>query len=289
MSDNQTYIKDKASEFPFTYTYSHLSPEDPEIMYHWHPELEMIYIVEGSATFYINNQQFHSQAGDIILIQPTFLHAIKPLKRTSQISKSFSIHLDQLGRANVENFSQRYLQPLHTGLFLLRPRIQEGMAGYDAIKSFLLEIYNLVSEQTLYYDMMLKAKLHELLYLLFKNRHVYRHYSDDNYQKYEKLKELISYINDHLADSLTIEGLADYFGYSRNQFMLIFKKHTGQTCFDFIQQTRLNKACEYLIQTDLAIAEVARKTGFNNLSNFNRQFQKHLNQTPLHFRKSQGK
>lgn len=283
------YIKDKPSDFPYSYQKSVLTPDGPDVMYHWHPELELIYIEKGSARFHINEERFISKPGDIIVIQPAFLHAIQPLDYSNQVSKTFKIHLDQLGRATVEQFSQRYLQPLHTGLFWLTPRLQEGMAGYTDIKGCLLDIFQLVNDQSLYYDLLLKAKLHELLYYLFKNRHVSRHYTDDNYHKYEKLKDLISYINDHLDQHLTIDFLADYFGYSRNHFMAIFKNHTGSSCLNFILQCRLNKACEYLTQTDLAISEIAKKVGFDNLSNFNRQFKQRLHLTPLQYRKNKRK
>ncbi len=215
-------------------------------------------------------------------------YAIKPIVGKEQQYQTFQIHLDHLGRSQIELFSQRYIQPIHTGHFYLTPRIQPSMDGYEEIKTCLLSIFSLIYDQRLYYDMLLKSKLYELFYLLFKYRHVNRHYTDDTYHKYEKLRDLIQYIEEHLAEPLTIDLLADYFGYSRNHFMSIFKKHTGSSCGEFILQKRLNKACELLLQTSLPIAEIAPLIGFDNLSNFNRHFKKHFQVTPRQYRKQKG-
>ncbi|MGT2715636.1 AraC family transcriptional regulator [Streptococcus respiraculi] len=288
MANYSRYIKDNPSGFPYHYEKMHLMPQDSDIMYHGHPELEMIYVQKGSAYYHIHAEAFASSPGDIILIQPTFLHAIKPIAGKEQQCQLFRIDLDNLGRSHIELFSQRYIQPIYTGHFHLTTRIQPTMPGYEEIKGCLLAIFALVHDQSLYYDVLLKSKLYEFFYLLFKYRHVNRHYSDETYHKYQKLRDLIQYIDDHLAEPLTIDALADYFGYSRNHFMSIFKQHTGSSCGEFILQKRLNKACELLIQTMLPIAEIAPLAGFDNLSNFNRHFKRRFQLTPRQYRKRKG-
>ena len=61
-------------------------------------------------------------------------------------------------------------------------------------------------------------------------------------------------------------------GYSKTHFMTIFKQHTGTSCTEFIIQARLNAACEELRNSVKPVLEIATTVGFNNLSNFNRQF-----------------
>ncbi|MCD0061061.1 helix-turn-helix transcriptional regulator, partial [Streptococcus agalactiae] len=85
--------------------------------------------------------------------------------------------------------------------------------------------------------------------------------------------------------NLTIEFLADYMGYSKTHFMTVFKQHTGTSCTEFIIQVRLNKASEHLINSTTAIIDIANSVGFNNLSNFNRQFKRYYHTTPLQYRK----
>lgn len=277
-------IRKDPSGFPYDFYHIRIEHGYPDIMYHWHPEFEIIYVHQGTARYHINYDYFNSQAGDIILVQPSNMHSIHPIADKEQVTDTFSIHLDNLGRSTIDSYSQRYLQPIHNGHFQLTNRIQVDMPGYDKIKTCLFEIFDLVKEEKLYYDMMLKSKLHEFLYLLFKFRYVNRHYTDDTYQKYQKLKRLIDYINTHYAENLTIPFLADYFGYSRTHFMTIFKQHTGSSCLEFLLQVRLNKACELLVRSPLPIQTIASQVGFSNLSNFNRQFKKNYQLTPKQYR-----
>lgn len=280
------FLKDNPSGFPYDYEKRRIHHTEPDIMYHWHQELEITYVNEGSATYHIDSEQLTSQAGDIILIQPTAMHAIYPIEQKEELSTTFRIHLDHLGRHTIDAFSQRYIQPIYSGHFHLSPRLSPADAGYEVIKACLLSLFDLLEEQGLYYDMLLKAKLHELLYLLFKHRHVNRHYTDETYQKYQQLKELIGFLQDHYAEPVNITQLAHQFGYSKNHFMAIFKHHTGSSCMDFLLKLRLNKACELLEQSALSISEIAKEVGFSNLSNFNRQFKSRFHLTPNHYRKN---
>lgn len=284
MAKSSSYIKDDPSGFPYDFYQTHLIDGQPDIMYHWHPELEISYVKEGRGTYHINYEAFDSQTGDIILVQPNAMHSIQVATGQELTTNTFGINLDNLGRSMIDKYSQRYLQPLHNGHFKLTPHIQPDMLGYQAIKTCLFDIFTLVSEQSLYFDMLLKSKCHELLYLLFKYRYINRHYTDNTYQNYQKLRELIDYINEHYAEHLTISFLADYFGYSRTHFMSIFKQHTGSSCLEFILQVRLNKACELLVQTSLTIQDITSQVGFSNQSNFNRQFKKYYKLTPRQYR-----
>ncbi len=284
MVQESSYIKDNPSGFPYKFYQTRLAYGQPGIMYHWHPELEVSYISKDKGTYRINYEAFDCQTGDIMLIQPNSMHSIQAAAQQELISDTFSIHLDNLGRSIIDKYSQRYLQPLHNAHFKIIPRIQPGMSGYQIIKDCLFEIFELVRVQSLYFDMLLKSKCHEFLYLLFKYHHINRHYTDNTYQNYQKLRELIDYINDHYAEHLTISFLADYFGYSRTHFMSIFKQHTGSSCLEFILQLRLNKVCELLVQTSLTIQDITSQVGFSNQSNFNRQFKKYYKLTPRQYR-----
>ena len=78
-------------------------------------------------------------------------------------------------------------------------------------------------------------------------------------------------------------------GYSKTHFIADFKQHTGSSCTEFIIQVRLNKACDMLINTSNPVLEIATAVGFNNLSNFNRQFKRYYELTPSQYRKQFSK
>lgn len=121
MADRSRFLRDNPSDFPYDFEKQILSKTSPDTIYHCHPELEIIYVTKGSAIVHINSERFESREGDIFLIQPTSLHAIYSHKDQELFSTSFRIHLDYLGRSQIDSFNQRYIHPLHSGHFCLTP------------------------------------------------------------------------------------------------------------------------------------------------------------------------
>ena len=195
-------------------------------------------------------------------------------------------HLDMLGQSLVDPLSLRYLQPLQNSNFKFKQCLRPSDEGYREIKALLFEIFKMIRQKDRHYELLLKSKLEELIYLLYFYRLVERKTSDDHYRKNEKIREIIDYINQHYAENLTIEKLSELMGYSKTDFMTIFKQHTGTSCTEFIIQARLNAACEELRNSVKPVLEIATNVGFNNLSNFNRQFKHYYDQTPSQYRKT---
>ena len=257
----------------------------PDVLFHWHPELEINYVYEGSARYHIDYDFFNSEPGDIVLIRPNGMHSIHPIENQNHITDTFQFHLDMIGHSIIDQVSLRYLQPLQTSSFKFIPCIKPDMEGYDEIKTCLFSIFDLSRNEGRHFELLLKAKLNELIYLLYFHRYVVKKNTDDAYRKNEKIRELIDFINRNYEKNLTIEYLADFIGYSKTHFMSVFKQHTGTSCTEFVIQVRLNKASDLLINTNYSILDIANRIGFNNLSNFNRQFKRYYQTTTSHYRK----
>ncbi|WP_337994843.1 helix-turn-helix domain-containing protein [Polaribacter ponticola] len=72
---------------------------------------------------------------------------------------------------------------------------------------------------------------------------------------------------------------------TKNAFCKYFKKRTNKTYISFLTELRIENACKLLNSNkDLSIAEIAFKSGFNNISNFNRKFKELKKVTPLKYR-----
>lgn len=280
---------DKKHLLPYQFYQTQVENGHPDILFHWHQELEIQYVHAGSAKYHIDYDYFFSQAGDIILIRPNGMHSIHPLPQTKHLTTTFACHLDMLGASHVDQVSLRYLQPLQNSQYKFVPCIKPDMAGYADLKACLWQIFHLAEEEGRHFELLLKSKLHELLYLLFIHRYVIRKQTDDIYRKNEQIRDLIDYINQNYSANLPIDLLADRMGYSKTHFMALFKEHAGISCTDFIIQVRLNKASELLLHTSQSILAIAQQVGFNNLSNFNRQFKAYYQTTPSQYRKEKAK
>ena len=99
------------------------------------------------------------------------------------------------------------------------------------------------------------------------------------------INKALAYIDAHLTDPFTEGDLAALAGLSASAFSRSFRRHTGMALVQYVNRLRVNLACQLLMRDEaLPITEIAFAAGFNNLSNFNRQFLTQKGMPPSRFR-----
>ena len=99
------------------------------------------------------------------------------------------------------------------------------------------------------------------------------------------LETVVSYIDQHLAEELSVRDLAAIGYISADHLTRLFKKKYGMTVSEYIQDKRIRLAGELLRQEDTTISMVANTVGFGNYSYFTEQFKKHFGVTPREYQK----
>lgn len=98
--------------------------------------------------------------------------------------------------------------------------------------------------------------------------------------------EAISYINDNYTNnSLTITSIAEYLHLNRTYFSEVFKKETGMTAISYINDLRLKKALNLLLETNLTVSEIAEEIGMDFVW-FSKLFKAQHGESPAKFRAS---
>jgi AraC-like DNA-binding protein len=106
----------------------------------------------------------------------------------------------------------------------------------------------------------------------------------DKFDDYDKMKLVYEYVQKHFADKITLEDVANVASMSIISFNRFIKKRTGKTFVNYINDIRIGYAARWLVEKDLSVSEVAFKSGFNNIANFNRSFKAIKNCTPSQYR-----
>ena len=101
----------------------------------------------------------------------------------------------------------------------------------------------------------------------------------------ERLDRAMGYIGEHLTEGLDLGVVAAAAGLAPNAFSRFFHRRVGVSYIDYVIAMRVGLACRHLLETDGGVAEIAFRVGFNNLSNFNRQFRRLKGWTPREFRR----
>lgn len=103
-----------------------------------------------------------------------------------------------------------------------------------------------------------------------------------------RIQMAVQYIKEHYSENLTVNDLAEVFDMSPNYFSSIFKKEMNQSPVNFITGIRMRKAQEMLLSSNLSVADIAQKTGYEDGQYFFRVFKKHTGMTPLQYRENTG-
>jgi AraC-like DNA-binding protein len=100
------------------------------------------------------------------------------------------------------------------------------------------------------------------------------------------MNKALAFIRENLTQPFDETDLADIAGQSRSAFSRSFRRHTGMSLVRYVKRLRINLACQILMSEEQAsITQICFAVGFNNLSNFNRQFLAEKGMPPSRFRR----
>jgi AraC-like DNA-binding protein len=100
-----------------------------------------------------------------------------------------------------------------------------------------------------------------------------------------RIDKVFEYILQNYTKDVTLQEIADNINMSVSAFCKFYKKRTGKTFTQTLNEIRVGHACKLFIERGLSVSEVCYQSGFNNLSYFHRNFKKITNFAPLEYRK----
>lgn len=276
---------EKAVEFCISNNYFSVarlfSSEKPEGI-HMHDCYELYYSVSGGKQFLIDNQLYSIEAGDAFFINQFESHCLTSVDRATHervlvlISPNYlksisteATDLDQCFREHAKESSHR----IH-----LLPEEQ---------KRFLFYIDTLKESSNFGADIMERSAF-GLLMVYMTKRYLNHQYAKDQGAdeisgqadgRSLQVNGIISYINQHLGESISLEQIAGQFHLSSSYMCRIFKAATGTTINQYIKSKRLVQAKRLLIDGCSAV-DAAELCGFGDYSNFYRAFTRATNLSP---------
>ncbi|MFD2603444.1 MULTISPECIES: AraC family transcriptional regulator [Flavobacterium] len=106
----------------------------------------------------------------------------------------------------------------------------------------------------------------------------------DTFEDDDKMKLVYEYIQKNFSNKITLDDVSDIASMSPVSFNRFIKKRTNKTFVNYLNDIRVGYAARWLVEKDLSISEIAFKSGFNNIANFNRIFKSIKNTTPSQYR-----
>jgi AraC-like DNA-binding protein len=243
---------------------------------HWHKELELVYILEGSMQIELESATYELGCGDLLVIGSCDVHRYfaSPQGCNKVIVQLDESMFDSCGEAF---FSRRIASPLLQPGDLLHPLLAREMR----------KISHEYAEARPGCEAAIKASAYTIITELIRGMELVERLHDERSRRYEKLcrlEQAILYIERNYDQDITVSQAAEHHGYSVPHFSRFFKEATGQAFNEYVNHYRIRVACQLLRDVEQPITDIAYRSGFNSIETFNRVFKKTTGWTPSAYR-----
>ena len=237
---------------------------------HWHRSIELFAVYEGALKFYLNEEIFPLGTGKFMLVNSNEIH---------------SVDSPEPNRTIVRQIPLKTFEDYYTGEQFIRfthdPLPRDGQ-----VMKLIGDIFEACEERACGYEMKAKGLYYMLLYLLVTE---YREtdVTPDMVKWHKKLNRLsliADYIKENYASELSLEALAEIFGYSPTYLSRMFQKYAGINYKSYLQSIRVERAFQELANTEHTISETAMNNGFPNSKALAKAFQKKYGMLPSEYR-----
>jgi len=257
--------------FPFQITYMDHSHSRRQ----WSQDTRLFFILAGSADVYVEKRSFQVQTEDIFLINANDSYQISGASWEALV---LSFRPDRLSRSKTAGDSR----------FDLCSAGSTYRTVYDYIRHCIAQLANLSSQKESFYSgQSIFYALYSYLITNFSAPPV--KLPDSSHASRERLSAIVSYMEEHYKESLTLNETAEVFGLSSPYLSAFFKKHSGKSFMEYYNEIRLSHTVEALLSGTDSIESVALSHGFRDSRAFTALFRKHYGMLPHVFRKRHQK
>ena len=256
------------------------------VVWHWHEELELIQICRGAVAVGAGGASVTLTAGEGCFIKAGVLHNVWKGDPNPCQYRSVVFHPRLIGGMD-SIFWLRYIQPLGEPDFppLLSFVNQEGRE----FAAFFTRLWQTQEDHSAGYE-------NDVRYLLTKFAgHLSRtpiekecQPSDREVRDMERMKAMLSFVEAHYGERLTLEQIAESAYISETECMRCFRRSVGMSPIRFLNQRRLQHAAGQIRATERRISEIAGCCGFLDMSYFTRVFRQMYGVTPTEYRRGKS-
>ncbi len=267
----------------------HVQDNETEHQYnefHYHPEYQISLIASGTGVASIGNSVDHFKEGDVYLIGPNVPHVFKHDAVNNEGFRSDEARMISIFFKD-HSFGSRFFNlPEMAKVKELLHDSSRGVKLYEDLSKQIAPIIyelNIASGATKFVHLL---SLLDQMTVSSKRRFLASEsYGEPrNADYYHPMSKIFDYISENFDKQISLEEVAGVANLSKYAFCRYFKKITNKSFITYLNEFRTGIACKYLLTDSYSIAQIGFLSGFNNLSNFNRQFKKIMKVTPSRYR-----
>ncbi|MGZ9583041.1 GH39 family glycosyl hydrolase [Paenibacillus marinisediminis] len=243
---------------------------------HWHNSVEIIFVLSGHLEVTVGSQNYSLMEGDVLLINQCHVHEVIGLDMN--IIATFLIPVSYLKEyiAGIESLNFN----CYSGTAESKKRLE-----MSHMRQLLAEIIQLKYKRGEAYELEMQVRMLVVFTTLLKKFKAPVASGAMNEKYMERMLRIISYIDDHYKEAVSLQTLAEREYLSVPYLSKFFSENIGMNFQSYLTSIRLKNTVEDLLhQDDMSIADLAQKHGFPNAKSFYAAFKNRYHMTPNEYR-----
>lgn len=257
-------------------------------LWHYHPELELHYIVQGKGTQYIGDNVSSFCDGDMILLGENLPHTWRCKEEyfVEDVDMNVEAYVLHFHRTC---FGKDFLSLPETFLIpKLFEKAKKGMRIVGESKSQLAQLLEISVnannlDRIIHLLTMIRILSETEEFETIAPAYAYSHLS--NLSEMIRLEKIYTYVMANYKEEITLPYISALANMSETSFCRYFKTMTKKTFSEFLIEIRISNACRELMENKMPTEVICYDCGFNNVSNFYRHFKKVTGMTPFEYKK----
>ncbi len=249
---------------------------------HWHDELEILFPLNGDADIFVEGHRQHLPQQSLMVIDSRQVHSTYAKADTYMF---VCIHISKRGM-------QEYLPDVELYQVRCMPEeiTEEQRPAYEDICHMLENLTRLYVDEPVTFLMESEGIILQIFSRLirFFSTNTAPQSSNKDMMTMERLREVITYVEKHFQEPVTLQDMADLLGIGKEYFCRFFKKNMGMSFLQYVNEVRITHIYQDLIHTDTPVYELMEENGFTNQKLFNKTFRTLYGCTPSAVRKNGG-
>lgn len=247
-------------------------------LYHWHSDIEILLIVEGSVMLETATTSYQLAKNDLLILNANEVHS---LTKTDETNTILTLQFDP-------KFCRAYYPQLQHIIFLTQHITQENNpAPWHQLKKYLSQIVRAYHEKEACYSLKIMSTLHLMICCLIEHldyEDTTEKATSTHKKNLDRLNHIILYIKENYMNKISLQEIADQENLDMYYLSHFIKKNLGISFQEYLNKVRFEKALDLVLFTDRKNLDICMECGFSDYRYLNKMFLKELGCTPVEYR-----
>lgn len=256
------------------------------IPWHWHEEIEVLVVCDGTLKLELVGQCYDIKKGEGAFINSSVLQSATKVGQKNCTIKSLVFHPCIIAGITESTFEQRYVRPLISCTKIPGIYFNNDCQWHREAVQYILGAFEYYQAEPFGYEFLVRENLSRLWLAIVNNhREILNETETANTLDALRLKKMLKFIHENYRNQLELRDIAKTAAIGERETLRCFKRTIGISPKQYLLRYRVSRAADMLANSGKNITEISNQTGFESPSYFSLAFKKLIDTTPTEYRR----